>query len=99
MALHQLTDQLDTIELKARQLAVRLRHVQGVNQELQELNSQLKRELDKANDRIKHLNAATPDTPVPGAAHLVADARDLKKEIHRYIEELDKCIEWLSKQA
>ncbi|MBK7344588.1 MAG: hypothetical protein IPJ06_16725 [Saprospiraceae bacterium] len=98
MALHQLTDQLDTIELKARQLAVRLRHVQGVGEELQELNSQLKRELDKANDRIKHLNAAT-GTTVPGAAHLVADARDLKKEIHRYIDELDKCIEWLSKQA
>ena len=96
--MHQLTDQLDTIELKARQLAVRLRHVQGVGEELQELNSQLKRELDKANDRIKHLNAAT-DTPVSGAAHLVADARDLKKEIQRYIDELDKCIEWLSKQA
>lgn len=97
MQLHQLNDQLDTLELKARQLAIRLKHVQGLNEELNALNHQLKRELEKANERIKHMES-TPGKTVVGTTHLVADAREIKKEIQRYIDELDKCIEWLSKQ-
>lgn len=98
MQLHHLNDQLDTLELKARQLAIRLKHMHGLNEELNVLNHQLKRELEKANERIKHLEAASGKT-VAGTTHLVADAREIKKEIQRYIDELDKCIEWLSKQA
>ncbi|MBP6184679.1 MAG: hypothetical protein KA479_07030 [Saprospiraceae bacterium] len=97
MQLHQLNDQLDTLELKARQLAIRLKHMQGLNEELNALNHQLKRELEKANERIKHMES-TPGNTVVGTTHLVADAREIKKEIQRYIDELDKCIEWLSKQ-
>ena len=98
MQLHQLNDQLDTLELKARQLAIRLKHMQGLNEELTALNHQLKRELEKANERIKHMESASGETLV-GTTHLVADAREIKKEIKRYIDELDKCIEWLSKQT
>lgn len=97
MHLEQLNDQLDTLALKARQLAVRVRHLQGLNDELQELNHQLKRELQKANERIKHLETAR-DVPPARTEHLVADAREIRKEIQRYIQDLDKCIDWLSKQ-
>lgn len=97
MQLDQLTDQLDTLELKARHLAVRVKHLQGLNEELNELNHQLKRELAKANERIKHLESAT-GTPTAGASHLVADAREIRKELQRYIDELDKCMDWLKKQ-
>lgn len=97
MHLELLNDQLDTLALKARQLAVRVRHLQGLNDELKELNHQLKHELQKANERIKHLESAR-DLPQAGTEHLVADAREIRKEIQRYIQDLDKCIDWLSKQ-
>ena len=98
MQFQQLNDRLDTLELKARQLAVRLKHVQGMNEELQALNNQLNRELDKANERIRQLETAV-GSPQVGTTALVADAREIRKEIQRYIDELDKCIDWLGKQA
>lgn len=98
MPLQQLNDQLDTLELKARQLAVHVRQLQGLNDELTTLNHQLKRELTKANERIKHLESAA-SSPVAGTTHLVADAQEIKQEIKRYIDELDKCIDWLSKHS
>lgn len=98
MQFQQLNDRLDTLELKARQLAVRLRHVQGMNEELQALNNQLNRELEKANERIRQLEAAAGSSQA-GTTALVADAREIRNEIQRYIDELDKCIDWLGKQA
>lgn len=98
MQFPQLNDRLDTLELKARQLAVRLKHVQGMNEELQALNHQLNRELEKANERIRQMESAAGE-PYAGTTALVADAREIRKEIQRYIDELDKCIDWLGKQA
>jgi len=97
MELELLNDQLDSLTLRARQLSVRVKHLQGLNNDLNELNHQLKHELQKANERIKHLETAR-GVPHAGTDHLVADAREIRKEIQRYIEELDKCIDWLSKQ-
>lgn len=98
MQLRQLNDQLDVLSLKVRQLVVRLRQVQGLNEELTVLNQQLKQELHSANERIKHLETSTD--PIRGEVKPpTTDNRELKRELQRYIKELDKCIESLRKQA
>jgi uncharacterized coiled-coil DUF342 family protein len=98
MQLSQLNDQLDVLTLKVRQLVVRLRQMQGLNEELTVLNQQLKKELHSANERIKHLEQAGDHVPTQ-ANTPAPDNRELKRELQQYIKELDKCIESLQKQA
>lgn len=97
MHTESLTDQLDVLELKARQAAVRIRTLSGVNDELKALNHQLKLELDKANERIRNLEAQNEPSDIATTTP-DKDVRAFKQDIQRYITEIDKCIEWLNKQ-
>jgi uncharacterized protein (UPF0335 family) len=94
-------DKLDSVELKIRQLVQKMERLEGENAELEAENKRLKTELDKQNGAVRTLKnkleksqqiMAVPDGGEPtGRVELV------KEQINQYIEEIDKCIEWLHK--
>ncbi|MCB0570172.1 MAG: hypothetical protein KDC66_10430 [Phaeodactylibacter sp.] len=95
-----LSEQIDSIEIKIRQLVLKMERVHEENTALQEENKQLKAELDRQK----------------GAAHVLKDklektqrvvdsqrngkteqSEKLREQLDQYIHEIDKCIEWLHK--
>ncbi len=98
MALQSLTDKLNNIELKVRQLALRLERLQNENSTLLLENKQLKSELAQNNSKIGQMEERVARSKV--ALDLQRESnpessKKLRKEIDQYISEIDKCIEWL----
>lgn len=98
MQLQHLNDQLDALLLRVRQLTVRLNQAQSAQEEVKLLNQQLNKELERAYERINELETRSEQNPGQISSERT-DTSEIKKELQRYINELDKCIESLRKQS
>ncbi len=94
-----LSEQLERIELKLRQLALDIRQIKRQNEELSEQNHQLQLEIalkDQTIARLREeLSAAQSRVLLQEQADL-DKAKQLKVQVDQYIREIDKCIEWLT---
>ena len=89
---------VDGIELKVRQLALKLERVQNENSLLQEENKQLKKELFSQQKLVGDMEQNLLKTQKALSKKREEDpegAKKLRKAIDQYIQEIDKCIEWL----
>ena len=95
-----LSDKLSNIELKVRQLALKLERLQNENNTLTKENNDLKTELNKKDSKLGLMQEQ-----VAKAQYALEKKREndpehsekLRKDIEQYINEVDKCIEWLQK--
>jgi predicted nucleic acid-binding Zn-ribbon protein len=93
-----LTQQLDHIEQKVRQLLEALETLHREKAALTEENNNLKTNLATQNERVEELTQR-----LSNAQRALAQQRgdepessqNLRKQIDQYIHEIDKCIEWL----
>ncbi|MCB0015781.1 MAG: hypothetical protein KDE34_27895 [Anaerolineales bacterium] len=95
-----LSEQIDSIELKIRQLALKMERVQRENAALQEDNKKLKAELDRQKGKASVLEDKLEKTQ--RAMDLQREeqpehSKELKDQLDQYIHEIDQCIEWLRK--
>jgi predicted nucleic acid-binding Zn-ribbon protein len=95
-----ITEQVETIELKVRQLVLKMERINRENTALHQENELLKTELDRQKGTVGILKDKLENT------QRVLDLRrkeepeqsaKLKEQIDQYIEEIDSCIEWLKK--
>lgn len=93
-----ITDTLNGIEQKIRQLAEKLEQLQGekaaLSEENQHLRATLAAQAEKVADMEKLLAETTAD-PEENQEPESKSSQKLKREIAQYIKEIDKCIEWL----
>lgn len=79
--------QFDGIELKVRQMGEALDSLRAENAQLRDENLRLKQELEKS---AQAQPIAVQNLPPERK-------EELRKQIDRYIEEIERCIEWLNK--
>ena len=92
------TDKLNNIELKVRQLALRLERLQNENSTLLLENKKLKSELLQNTTKLGQMEEKVVRSKVALDLKKSSDpehSKKLRKEIEQYIAEVDKCIEWL----
>ena len=93
-----MTQQLDNIEQKVRQLAAAMDSLRQQNATLLRENNKLKAELEAQHERIGELTERLTNSQQALAGQRGDDSEStqkLKKQIDQYINEIDKCIEWL----
>ncbi|MEO1514618.1 MAG: hypothetical protein AAFV95_06385 [Bacteroidota bacterium] len=91
-----LSDKISGIELKVRQLALKLERLQNDNVALLNENNQLQADLRE--ERRKKSTAVVPSEPMTVRGGMdVEQKKKLRKEIDLHIKQIDKCIEWLQK--
>ncbi len=98
MTLQSLTDKLNNIELKVRQLALRLERLQNENNTLLLENKNLKSMLQQNTAKLGQMEEKVVQSKVALDSNRGDDpeySKKLRKEIEQYISEIDKCIEWL----
>lgn len=97
----ELSNKLEQIELKIRQLALKLERLEKTNSDLLDENQQLKAKLKKGESKALSLEQQLRKT------HEVLElkrtdepeqTKKVRKELDRYIKEIDKCIEWLEQE-
>lgn len=95
-----LSERIDSIELKVRQLALKMERMQKENAVLQKENKQLKAELDRQKgtasvlkDKLETTQRALGLQREEQPGH----SEKLRDQLDQYIHELDQCIEWLRK--
>ena len=93
-----LSEKIDNIELKIRQLALKLERFRKENADLTQKNEQLKAELDKQKGTVSALKDKLTKTQGVLERQEVNESehsQQLKQQLDQYIREIDKCIEWL----
>lgn len=93
-----LSDRIDSIELKVRQLALKLERFRNENRSLENENKLLKAELDRQKGTVQALKDKLERTQRGISAKTEENSEQpnqLKAQIDQYIKEIDKCIEWL----
>ncbi len=95
-----LSEHIDNIELKVRQLVLKMERIQNENAALREENQQLKAELDRQKGTVSALKDKLENS------QRVLDlqreeqpehSKKLREQLEQYIHEIDQCIEWLHK--
>ncbi|HMN90758.1 MAG TPA: hypothetical protein PKD70_13905 [Saprospiraceae bacterium] len=93
-----LSEQIESIEIKVRQLALKFERLQRDNAALQAENARLHAGLDKQEATIIALKNKLEQAQyalVQQVEEETEHSRKLKQLIDQYILEIDKCIEWL----
>ena len=93
-----LSEQLNTIEGKIKQLIEKLAKSQEEVDALKKENKYIRTELKNKVDKIGSLEYKVSKTAQALEKKRDEDpksSKDLRKEIDSYISEIDKCIEWL----
>ena len=96
--MNKLSEKMDTIEMKVRQMALRLQRVQKENDKLVEENGKLRTELSKYSNKTNDLEKKLQRTTIALEEKQENDpehSKKLRKEIEQYIKEIDKCIDRL----
>jgi len=93
-----LTQKIESIVLKTKQLALKLERLEHENVSLKEENSLLKNEINRYIEAAGTLKNKADDTYQ--ALEQKKEERNvsteyLKEQLSQYIAEIDKCIEWL----
>ena len=94
----EFSNKLEQIELKLRQLALKIERLEKAKNDLLEENQQLKSDLKKRNDTIDALELQLKKTNEVLELKQMDEpesTKKVRKELDRYIKEIDKCIEWL----
>ncbi|MCO6478166.1 MAG: hypothetical protein J5I94_16160 [Phaeodactylibacter sp.] len=96
-----LSEQIESIELKVRQLALKMERIQRENAALQEDNKKLTAELDRQKssagalkDKLEKTQRALDLQREEQPEH----SQELNEQLDQYIHEIGQCIEWLRKQ-
>ena len=95
-----LTDKLSNIELKVRQLALKLERLQNDNNTLKNENNDLKTEVNKKDSTLSLMQDQAAKVQNALETKQESDperSKKWRKDIEQYINEVDKCIEWLQK--
>lgn len=93
-----MTEQIEGIEIKVRQLALKLERLERENADLQKENKHLKAGMEKQEATISALKDKLTDaqsTLSQKDEEESAHSKKLKQLIDQYIQEIDKCIDWL----
>ena len=93
-----MTQQLENIEQKVRQLVEAMTVLRHQNAVLLKENNKLKAELEAQQERIGELTERLTNSQQALAGQRGDDSESnpkLRKQIDQYINEIDKCIEWL----
>ena len=94
-----MTAQVENIEKKIVQLVEELKTLRNNNAVLSEENKKLKADMADQSDRIGDLTERLSKTQQALAGQRgdndQESSQQLRKQIDQYIEEIDKCIEWL----
>lgn len=92
------TDLFENIELKIRQLALKVERLEKENLALKSENEKQKVELDLQKDTVIALNEQLLEAQMAISSKKNEDrehSEQLKQQMDQYIKEIDKCIEWL----
>ena len=93
-----MTQQLENIEQKVRQLVEAMTALRQQNAALSKENNKLKAELEAQQERTGELTERLTNSQQALAGQRGDDSESnqkLRKQIDQYINEIDKCIEWL----
>lgn len=93
-----MTQQLENIEQKVRQLAEAMTALRQQNAVLSKENNKLKADLEAQQERTGELTERLTNSQQALAGQRGDDSESnqkLRKQIDQYINEIDKCIEWL----
>ena len=93
-----LSEKMDTIEMKVRQLALRLDRVRKERDKYLEENNKLRTELSKYSNKTNDLENKLELTTQALEEKKENDpehSKKLRKEIEHYIRDIDKCIDRL----
>ena len=94
-----ITERLNGIEEKVKQLAKKMEQVQKNNLSLEEENRKLKSGLavykQQANQSTSLGVAASTPTAGNNKPGVDINSKKMKKEIEQYLREIDKCLTWL----
>jgi regulator of replication initiation timing len=93
-----LTQQLDNIEQKVKLLLDAMNALRQQNASLLQENNKLKADLEAQHERIGELTERLTNSQQALAGQRGDDSENtqkLRKQIDQYIQEIDKCIEWL----
>ena len=92
-----LTDKVNLIETKVKQLGAKLQTLQLAHDKLQKDYKELQSKLIQKNTKILALEKQTKVLPLAQQKNKIAQMKErkLKKEIAQYIKEIDNCIDWL----
>lgn len=92
------SEQIEGIEIKVRQLALKLERLQRENAALLTENQQIKANMEKQEamisalkDKLENAQSALEQQVNEETEH----SKHLKQLIDQYIIEIDKCIDWL----
>ena len=94
----ELSNKIDQIELKLRQLALKIERLEKAKATLLEENEALKTKLRKGDTKTVSLEQQLRKTHEVLESKRTNDperTQKVRKELERYIKEIDKCIEWL----
>jgi len=92
------TDLFENIELKIKQLALKVERLEKENLFLKNENEKQKVELDLQKDTVNALNEQLLEAQKAMNNRKNEDrehSEQLKQQMDQYIKEIDKCIEWL----
>ncbi len=95
-----LSEKLDAVEMKVRELAIKLERFRKENISLREENKRLAAQVERLRESASDLEAgpshlAPTGEQLPGEAGQEVLTDKLKDQLTLYIREIDKCIEWL----
>ncbi|MGB3546199.1 MAG: hypothetical protein WBA17_04450 [Saprospiraceae bacterium] len=88
----KLSEKLDGLELKLRQLAGKLARMDREADEMARENNRLKTELDRQNGVVSSLKDKLARVQRDSAE---PNGEDTREQIDHYLREIDRCIEWL----
>lgn len=89
---------LENIELKIKQLVLKIERLEKENLSLKSENEKQKVALGLQKETTNTLNKQILDTQTAVNSRKKEDTEQsaqLKQQMNQYIEEIDKCIEWL----
>mgnify|MGYP005667367143 FL=1 len=96
--MNDLSEKVDTIEIKVSQLALRIDRVQKERDKYLEENNKLRTELTNYNNKTKDLENKLVRTTLALEEKKENDpehSKKLRKELEQYIKDIDKCIDRL----
>lgn len=95
-----LNDKIEQVDLKARQLGLKMEHLQERNEKLVGENRNLQHQLNNAINMIADLEEKLETAQAGLSKKEAADPAEIKeirKQIDTSIDDLDNAIEWLEK--
>ncbi len=90
-----LTDRIESIYLKTKELALKVERLQKENTALKKENQKLKTNLERCATEIRELTTRKEEEVEQREKTI---SPELGAQIDHYIQEIDKCIAWLQKQ-